>query len=159
VATNQVTAALASHPFLEGLDPAHLEKLAALAFEVNFEPDQLIFREGDPSSFFYLILSGKVALQIPMVGRVVTIQTVGAGEELGWSSLLDQVNKQFQARCIESVTALAFDGPRVIATCEQDHEFGFIILRKVLATVAERLRNTRLQVMDIYGTKKGVPQK
>jgi CRP/FNR family cyclic AMP-dependent transcriptional regulator len=158
VATSQINAALASHPFLENLEPRHLEKLAALAFEVTFEPDQLIFRQGDPSSFFYLILSGKVALQIPIVGRVITIQTVGEGEELGWSSLLDQVNKQFQARCVEPVRALAFDGPRVIAACEDDHEFGFIILRKVLGVVAERLRNTRLQVVDIYG-KKGGAQK
>ncbi len=149
----QLLSMLEAHPFLEGLAPSHLEKLAALAFEVSFEPDQVIFREGDPSSFFYLIISGKVALEIAAPGRVVVIQTVGDGEELGWSSLLDRVNKQFRARSVEEVRALAFDGARVVAACEQDHEFGYIVLRKVLAIVADRLRATRLQVLDVYAKK------
>jgi len=153
MATSQVTAALAAHPFLEGLNPSHLEKLAQLAFEVTFEPDQIIFREGDPSSFFYLIVSGKVALEIAAPGRFITIQTLVDGDELGWSSLLDQVNKQFRARCINPVRALAFDGARVIAACEEDHEFGYMVLRKILAIVADRLAATRLQVVDVYSSR------
>ncbi|MBI5083441.1 MAG: Crp/Fnr family transcriptional regulator [Acidobacteria bacterium] len=158
MATSQVTAALAAHPFLEGLQPKHYETLAGLACEVSFEPGQIIFREGDPSSFFYLILSGTVALEIAAPGRFIAIHTVGEGEELGWSSLLDQVNKQFRARSVDAVRALAFDGARIVAACESDHEFGYIVLRKVLEVVAERLRATRLQVLDVY-SKKGAPGK
>ena len=153
MATNVVNAALAAHPFLEGLHAEHFEKLAALACEVTFEPDQIIFREGDPSSFFYLIISGKVALEVAAAGHFLTIQTVGDGDELGWSSLLDSVNKQFRARSVEEVQALAFDGARLVACFEQDHEFGYIMLRKVLATVADRLRSTRLQMLDVYARK------
>lgn len=153
MATSQIIAALAHHPFLDGLQPAHLDKLAALACETTFEPDQVIFREGDPSSFFYLILSGRVAVEVAAPGRFVTIQTVGEGEELGWSSLLDQVNKQFRARCVDPVRALAFDGARLTAEFEGDHEFGYMLLRKVLETVAERLRATRLQMLDVYARK------
>lgn len=151
--TSQIIAALAHHPFLDGLQPNHLDKLAMLACEISFEPDQVIFREGDPSSLFYLILSGRVAIEVAMPGRFLTIQTIGGGEELGWSSLLDQVNKQFRARCVEPVCALAFDGPRLTAEFENDHEFGYMLLRKVLATVAERLRATRLQMLDVYARK------
>jgi CRP-like cAMP-binding protein len=158
MATSQITAALAHHSFLEGLLPSHLDKLAALACEVSFEPDEVIFREGDPSSFFYLILEGTIALEIAAPHRFLTIQTVGEGEELGWSSLLDQVNKQFRARCLTQVRALAFDGVRLTATFETDHEFGYMLLRKVMAVVAERLRATRLQVLDIYASK-GAPAK
>jgi CRP/FNR family transcriptional regulator, cyclic AMP receptor protein len=158
MASNAIMTALAAHPFLEGLNQSHLERLAAMTFEIQFEPDQIVFREGDPSSFFYLILSGRVALEIAAPGRFITIQTVGEGEELGWSSMLSEVNKQFRARCVEPVRALAFDGPRLIAACEEDHEFGYRILHKILAIVAERLRATRLQVLDIY-SRKGVPTK
>lgn len=158
MASQAIHSALSAHPFLEGFAPNHLETLSQLAFEVTFDPDQIIFREGDPSSFFYLIVSGKVALEIATPGRFIAIQTVGDGEELGWSSLLDQVNKQFRARCLDPVRALAFDGARVIAACETDHEFGYMILRKVLEIVADRLRATRLQVLDVYAHK-GVPAK
>jgi CRP/FNR family transcriptional regulator, cyclic AMP receptor protein len=153
MATNLVTAALVTHPFFEGLHATQYETLAELATEVHFETDQIIFREGDPCSFFYLILDGVVAIELAAPGRSVTILTVGEGEELGWSSLLDKVNKQFRARCLGPVRALAFDGPRIIAACEADHDFGYIMMRKVLAVIAERLDATRLQVLDIYSKK------
>ena len=157
MASSQITAALAAHPFLEGLQPAHLDKLAALAGMVSFEPDQIIFREGDASSFFYLIVSGKVALEIAAPNRFISIQTLSGGDELGWSSLLDRVDKQFRARSVTVVRALAFDGTRVVACCDEDREFGYILLRKILAIVAERLRSTRMQLLDVYA-KKGAPK-
>ena len=153
MATSEINASLASHRFLEGVDQKHLEMLASMAFEVSFEADQIIFREGDPSSFFYLIVSGRVALEVAAAGRFITIQTVGEGDELGWSSLLEQVNKQFRARSVDRVRALAFDGPRLLAAFERDHEFGYTIMRKVLAIVADRLRSTRLQLLDVYAAK------
>jgi CRP-like cAMP-binding protein len=150
--------ALANHPFLAGLPEADVTKLAALAFEVRFLPEQVIFREGDPSSFFYLVVTGHIALELLAPGRVFRIETVEDGEDLGWSSLLESVNKQFQARCLEPTRALAFDGPRLIALCEEDPAFGFRLMRKVVATVADRLRATRLQLLDVYAKRGGAGQ-
>jgi CRP-like cAMP-binding protein len=153
MATSQITAALTAHPFLEGFPPKYLDKLSQLAFVATFDADQIVFREGDPSSFFYLIVEGKVALEICTPNRVLSIETVEGGEELGWSSLLSRVDKQFRARCLNPVRAIAFDGARVIAACEEDHEFGYLIMRKVLEIVADRLRATRLQTLDVYSSK------
>ncbi len=94
-----------------------------------------------------------MALEIASPGRHVIIQTLEAGDELGWSSLLENTTKQFRARCLEPVRALAFDGARVVALCEEDHEFGYQIMRRALELVAERLRATRIQVLDVYSPK------
>ncbi len=151
----QVQSALAEHPFLAGLTESDISTLASLAFEVQFQEEQIIFRDGDPSSFFYLIQSGHVALEVRAPGHILRIQTIGDGEELGWSSFLASVNKQFQARCLEPVRAFAFDGAQIIARCEADPAFGFRVLRRVLSTVADRLRATRLQMLDVYATRGG----
>jgi CRP-like cAMP-binding protein len=143
-------ASLEAHPFLQGLPPQHIEKLVPLASRVHFERDQLIFKEGDESSFFYLLLSGKVTLEVPAPGKTFRIQTVGEGEELGWSSFLSPVKKQFQARCVAAADALAFDGARLLHECEQDPVFGYHLMRRVLKTVAERLQATRLQLLDVF---------
>jgi CRP-like cAMP-binding protein len=156
--SSSVLQALTVHPFLEGFTPAQVEALAGLAFEVSFEPDQIIFREFDVSSFFYLILSGNIALEVTAPGRTLRIQTIGEGEELGWSSLLARVNKQFQARSVEPVRALAFDGARLSAMCESDPAFGMLMMRRILDIVAERLQATRLQLIDMY-SKKGASSK
>ena len=150
-----IRGSLAAHPFLEGIPDPLLDRLMALAFEVTFEPDQVLFREADPSSFFYLILSGTVAVEIAMPGRVLRIQTVGEGEELGWSSMMAKVNKQFQARSLSPVRAIAFDGVRLKAECDQDPEFGYFMLSRILEVVAERLRATRLQMLDVYSARGG----
>ena len=145
-----VSEKLISHPFLEGLRPEHVEKLAAMSCEVHFEKDQMIFREGDESSFFYLLLSGKVSLEVPSPGRTWCIQTIGAGQELGWSSVVTPVRKQFQARCVAAGDAIAFDGARLVRACEEDFEFGYHIMRRVLSVVTERLQATRLQLLDVF---------
>ena len=90
----------------------------------SFDRDQIIFREGDASSFFYLILSGKVALEVTALGRTVRVQTVSDGEALGWSSVLPSEGKHFQARALGAVRALVFDGARLRELCEEDCSLG-----------------------------------
>ena len=87
---------LCEHPFLQGFAAEHIDKLAAMASEVRFGKGALIFREGDESSFFYLLLAGKVALETNAPGRIVRIVTLGPGEELGWSSELRAIANNFK---------------------------------------------------------------
>ena len=149
---------LREHPFLEGFDPEHIDKLAAMASEVRFGKGALIFREGDESSFFYLLLSGTVSLETNAPGRTLRIVTLGRGEELGWSSVTPRHGKQFQARSLEETHALAFDGVRLQHACDEDFRFGYALMRAMLEVVAHRLMSTRLQLLDMYspvGTKVG----
>ncbi len=153
--THSLRETLAEHPFLEGFPPAYLDKLASICFEKNFHEDEIIFREADPSGFFYLLISGTVALEITAPGRVLRIQTIGADEELGWSSMMDDGRKQFQARALEPVRAFAFDGAKLRAICDADCGFGYIVLKRLLGIVSERLQNTRLQLLDVFSAKGG----
>ena len=144
---------LREHPFLEGFKPPHIQKMAELAHEVQFTRDQVIFREGDECGMFYLILEGKVALEVSAPGRIMRITTLGAGDELGWSSLLMEDRKHFKARTLEPVRALAFDATRLRQTCEQDHGFGYLLMRALLRVVAGRLQDTRMQLLDLYAPR------
>jgi len=142
------------HPFIENeFQPQHIEKLKALAREVRFEPDQIIFREGDEWADFYLIVSGRVALEIVAApGKTLRVHTLTAGDELGWSALLMGSGKYFQARALGAVEALAFNGATLLEACKTDTSFGYALMHRLLAVVAERLQATRLQVLDSYST-------
>ena len=102
--------AVHEHPFLAEFQPQHIARLAELAQEARFDRDQIIFRQGDASSFFYLIVSGKVALEVTAIGRTLRVQTVSDGEPLGWSSIFPSEGRHFQARALGAVRALAWDG-------------------------------------------------
>jgi CRP/FNR family transcriptional regulator, cyclic AMP receptor protein len=148
-----LTDVLREHPFLEGLKQNHVQRLAEVALEVQFARDQIVFREGDESSLFYLLVSGKVALEISAPGRIVRIQTLGEGDEMGWSSLLGHAGKTFQARSLEPVRAIAFDATRLRQIWEQDPSFGYQFMTRLLMVVAQRLQATRLQLLDLYAPR------
>lgn len=141
---------LRHHPFIAEFEPRHVEKLATVAKEVRFERDHIMFREGDECSEFYLILTGLVALEIAAPGHTFRVQTLFAGDELGWSALLMGSGKHFQARTLDRVDALAFEGQELLAACREDTGFGFILMQRLLGVVAERLQATRLQLLDMY---------
>jgi CRP-like cAMP-binding protein len=143
-------AVLRQHPFVEEFQAAHLEKLTSLAKEVEFARDHLIFHEGDDCHDFYLIVAGRVALEIEAPGHTVRVQTLSAGDELGWSAILMGRGKHFQARALERVKALAFDGPQLLAACRDDKSFGYALMYRMLGVVSERLQATRLQLLDMY---------
>src|SRR4029450_5778301 len=137
-------------PLVAKFEPRHVEKLATLAKEVRFDRDQILFREGDDCSEFYLIVTGLVSLEILPPGHTFRVQPLFAGDELGWSALLMGRGKNFQARTLERVDALAFEGTELLAACREDTQFGFILMQRLLGVVAERLQATRLQLLDMY---------
>jgi len=143
-------AKLRHHPFVHELEPRHVERLASLASDVRWERNQVIFREGDECSEFYLIVNGLVSLEIAAPGHTFRVQTLFAGDELGWSALLMGSGKQFQARALEKVDALAFQGPDLLVACREDPAFGFALMQRLLGVVAERLQATRIQLLDMY---------
>jgi CRP/FNR family transcriptional regulator, cyclic AMP receptor protein len=145
-----VLAMLRHHPFVAEFEPRHVEKLASLAQEIRFERDHIIFHEGDECSEFYLVLTGLVALEIAAPGHTFRVQTLFSGDEFGWSALLMGRGKHFQARTLERVDALAFEGTELLTACREDTLFGFILMQRLLGVVAERLQATRIQLLDMY---------
>jgi CRP-like cAMP-binding protein len=148
--SSQIADLLRDHPFTKGFWPEHVARLAGMASEVFFPAGELIFQEGDHSSLFYLIISGNVALEVQSPGRPVRVSTLFAGEVLGWSSVTGDNGKQFQARALEEVHALAFDGARLQHACEGDFAFGFRFMRGILSVTTDRLHAIRAQLLDIY---------
>jgi CRP-like cAMP-binding protein len=143
-------ASLRHHPFVTEFESRHVERLAALARVVHFDRGHVVFREGDECSEFYLVVNGLVGLEIVAPGHVFRVQTLFSGDELGWSALLMGSGKQFQARALERGDALAFEGADLLAACREDPAFGFALMQRLLAVVAERLQATRLQLLDMY---------
>jgi len=145
-----LVAVLHRHPFVEEFREEDIEKLATLAKEVEFARDQVIFHEGDEFHDFYLIVQGRVALEIEAPDHTFRVQTLSAGDELGWSAILMGRGKHFQARALTDAKALAFDGAALLAACREDKAFGFALMYRMLGVVSERLQATRLQVLDMY---------
>lgn len=139
---------ISAHPFFTGMKPEHLEIVLEGAVEATFAPDQYLFHEGDPANQFFLIQNGRIALEAhePADGTV-TVQTLGAGEVLGWSWLFQPFSWHFRARAIEPTTVIILNGGHLLATAERDHEFGFKLMKRVAQIVIQRLMATRRELL------------
>lgn len=143
---------LAEQKFFSGLTPSDLELLARCASNVRFDADQMLLKEGEEANDFYLIREGTVALELflPERGPVV-LQTLGAGDVLGWSWLIPPYRWRFDARATERTRCLAFDGKCLRTKFEENPRLGYELLQRVARVFADRLIATRLQLLDVYG--------
>src|SRR3990172_3276327 len=98
---------LKAHKFFEGLSEEAIAFIEGCGSNVVFEPDEYIFREGAPADFFYLIRSGRVALEVhaPERGALV-LDVVGESEIVGASWLFPPYRWEFDARAVEEVRAV-----------------------------------------------------
>lgn len=144
-------ALLRGQPFFQGFDPDAVQFMADCARTVRYKTGEYIFREGEPATHFYVLQQGLVALEtISTRHQPVTIQTIETEEVLGWSWLFPPYRWHFSARVIEPVRAISLDGTCLRAKCEDDHELGYQLTRRVAQIMLERLQATRLQLLDIY---------
>lgn len=141
---------LEAHPFVAEFRPEHRERLASMAKEVHFAPNEVIFREGDDYSVLYLLVEGMVALELEVPDHVLRVQTLYGGDVFDWSAVLRHTAKHFQARALDGVTALAIEGEDLLASFQSAPEFGIAFMLRLLAVVSERLRATRVQLLDMY---------
>ena len=144
-----VASVIAEHPFLHGLKPEHLRLLADSAMRVRYETSELIFREGDPANRFYLIEQGRVSLESHRRDEApVAVQVIGPGDVLGWSWLFPPYYWHFDARAVEPTMAIFFYGTRLREQCEQDHDFGFEMMKRMTQVVIHRLQVARKQLLS-----------
>lgn len=142
---------LAGQPFLKGLSAHQLKMLADNAMIAEFKTDELIFEDGSPANRFYLLLSGEVALESPCPKcgderTVTTVETIGAGAVLGWSWMFPPYYAHFNARAVSPIKAIFFYGTRLREQCENDHDFGYELMKRITETFVERLQIMREQL-------------
>ena len=149
---------VAQQPFFKGLDPHQLQLLADSSMKMHFEAGQFIFEEGSPANRFYLILEGAVAMESEVKDRGrITIQTLGPGDDLGWSWLLPPFYVHLSARALKPTRTIFFYGTRLREQCEQDHEFGYQLMTRIAEVATQCLKATQLRLAECTDTRKLPP--
>ena len=137
----------AGHPFLLGMSDKHVRLLADCAIRARFHTNQLIFQEGETANRFYLIETGKVALESSTLGDPVQIDVIENGDLLGWSWLFPPYAWHFTARALEETSAIFFYGTILREYCEKDHSLGFELFKRMSIVMLRRLQAARQKLM------------
>jgi CRP-like cAMP-binding protein len=154
--SDQLYALIAKHPFFAGLSAQQLRLLADSAVLIQFEPGRHVFREGTLANRFYLILEGKVELEMESATReegMIRIRTLGTGEDLGWDWLFPPFYFHASARAVEPTKTISFFGTRLQQQCEEDHDLGYEIMKRIAAVAIQTFNAIQQKLMECKGTK------
>jgi CRP-like cAMP-binding protein len=139
------------HPFLRHLNHEQLTLLTDCALQAHFKAGETILHEGEDAKHFYLIESGKVVLESGAgYGEPVVIDTIGAGDLLGWSWMMPPYKWHFTARAVEPTEAIYFASAILREYCERDHSLGFELHKRMSAVMMKRLQATRKKMLAIH---------
>jgi CRP-like cAMP-binding protein len=143
---------LADVPVFADLGARELETVAGCGRNVRFDAGQQLFREGDAADVFYVVRHGSVAVEtfVPARGPMM-IETIEAGEVIGWSWLFPPYRWHFDARALTQVRATSFDGACLRGKCDADPALGYTLMSRFAQVLIERLQWTRLRLLDLYG--------
>lgn len=136
---------------LASLTPAERVLLSRAGRELTYAEGVRLFDEGGQANGCWLIRSGRVALDTEIPGRgLVTIETLGAGDILGWSWLVPPHRWHFGARVLEQLHATVLDTVQLRALAEEEPRFGYALTRQLFQALLDRLQATRARMLDLY---------
>jgi CRP/FNR family cyclic AMP-dependent transcriptional regulator len=143
---------LCSLPIFSDLSDEHVDVIAGISTIQPFRDNQEIFHEGDPRDFLYVVLDGRIALEmhIPNRGRL-RILTVQPPDVFGWSSVADAAPRRtVTARAVCAGKFLVIDAVKLHEACRKDPILGYVVMHHVANLIAGRLMATRLQLLDMF---------
>ncbi len=141
---------LAQSPLFAGLPDDYLAQFAALADEVTCAAGGALFREGEEASRLYILLSGKVNVQVQPTALTYPLTIVSLstfGQLVGWSGFMPPNYYTASAICQEDSHLLAFDGSAFNRLLEENRELGFTIMRRIAEVISQRLRTIQSVVL------------
>jgi CRP-like cAMP-binding protein len=146
-----IIALLQTVPIFLDLKPFQLARLATAMSVEDLEPGIQLITEGDSLDFTYIILEGDMLVQayVPSCGNIETSH-LGPLDICGWSALTPIVRQR--TGTVTTVTfcrVLKMDSRILIPICEEDHDIGFCIYRRVANVAARTFLTTRLQLMNL----------
>ena len=150
----EVLQELGKIPWFHELKPEHLQKIVAIAHLQNIKNGEVLFREGDQEGCLYIVIQGRVALDIfvPARGKV-RIYTAEPLDVFGWSSITAGIHRRTAgAVCIMDGLVVGIDAEKLRQACDEDHDLGYVVMRRLSNLIASRLMVTRLQLLDMFAS-------
>ena len=152
VPPEDIKSALIKIPWFITLTPVHFKKTAELAHLRHAKAGDIFFHEGDQQDFVYIVLEGRVSLEIyvPHHGKV-RLYTAEPYDVFGWSSVTPGLRQRTAgALAVLDTTVACIDADGLRKLADSDHDFGYLLMRRLANVVASRLMITRLQLIDMF---------
>ncbi len=126
---------------LEDLDDSMLGKMLPFTQMHLFGDRAVIFKEGQRAEDFYMLLKGKVVLEVGASESImISLGSIKSGYSFGWSALLGGSSSHTSdAICVEPCEVIAIPGNTFMHLLEENHSMGYRIMLGVATILKRRL--------------------
>lgn len=146
--------ALESVPIFKNVDDQTLHLFETLFESYACSSGAIIFEQGDPANYIYLILSGSVEVRYkPYDGPPITITTLSKGHFFGWSAAIGNPAYTSGAVCKEDCAAIRMSSADLHRFCAREPEAGCIILNLLAQSVSNRWQNAENQIQSLLNSR------
>lgn len=140
--------------FFNELSHRQLKNVSGIMFERSYDTDELIFEEGQPGAALFLILAGRVAIELCRADKTVALATLEEGDFFGEMALLNEAPRSADARALENTRALALYRNDLSDLIRRDPQGACQIYRALASMISDRLRLTNELVQAAPGQAK-----
>jgi len=138
--------AVAAFPIFAGLEPATLDRLAAVGRQRSWTAGTLLFQRGDRGDHMICLTRGRVRLSIGNAqGRELVIAHLTAGDVLGELALLDGLPRSADAQVLDAATGIVIGREDFTTLARTRPDLSLALARHL----SEMLRNTNYQMESI----------
>ncbi len=147
----EIIEALKSVPIFLDLKPFQLARLATAANILDLEPGVELISEGNSLDYTYILLEGDMTVEVfvPSHGNILTSH-LGPLDICGWSAMTPVVRQRTgTVKTTTKCRLIKLDSRLLIPMCEEDHDIGFFIYKRLANVAARTFLTTRIQLMNL----------
>jgi CRP/FNR family cyclic AMP-dependent transcriptional regulator len=138
-------------PWFVDLTQLQLDCLGSIATLHELDEGAVLFTEGDREDYLYILLEGQVVLEVEVPTRgQVRVYTAEVLDIIGWSSMTPIIRQRTASvRATKPCLLLGLNSKLLQQMCDEDHELGYIVMKRLANVVANRLLTTRLCLLEM----------
>ena len=135
---------------LDNLTQPMLENMRPLTQLNIFGERHVIFEEGQEADYFYMLLKGKVILEVEASEVImISLEAVKPGYSFGWSALLPGSKYHASAICVEPCEVVAVPGDRFLELLDEDHTIGYKFMKSATSILKRRVERRTEQFLRV----------
>jgi CRP-like cAMP-binding protein len=132
------------------LTPEQRELLEPIFHMFHAPAGSVLFHQADPAEILFLCVDGEVQIRFkPEDGPEMLVTRIRSGGVVGWSAALGSPVYTSSAICVEDSWLVQLRGSDLRQLCEKHPDTGALVLERLAAAVAERLRSAHHHVMAL----------
>lgn len=139
----------------QGFDNSQIALLKPIFEDFNCTAGKVIFEQGDPAKYLYLLIYGDVAIRYkPYDGPPLTLTRLHEGDVFGWSAVIGSTKYTSSIVSETAIEAIRIRGSHLWDLVGKHPETGRAVINRLARIVSPRWENAHKQIQALLDSNR-----